>query len=152
MIKIGKYEVEEVTKTQVFDPPKEMLVWSYREGKPDNAEVVEVMAIIGKLERHARVIYKFKGDDRACYWASHCGLIKSEVMKYRYATRRELARWLAQGNGQRTATNYADVHSDMWVYPKNCDNEPVDKDVLVRKWDDEEWHEATIDYLGIKEG
>jgi hypothetical protein len=40
----------------------------------------------------------------------------------------------------------------MWVYPKNCDNEPVDENVLVRKWDDEEWHEATIDYLGIKEG
>lgn len=152
MIDIGKYKVEPVTKLQVFDPPKEMLVWSYREGKPENIEVAEVMAIISKLECHANVIYKLKGDDRTCYWSSCCGLIKSGLVKCRYATMRELAKWLAQGNGERTATNYSDVYSDMWVYPKNRENVPVDKDVLVRKWDDEKWHEATIDYLGIKEG
>ena len=122
---------------------KRMYVWDDGNRHP---VVRLVVAILPNCDAGHRVITSY-GEG----WCYCCEIGESEV-KPRFATRRELARWLAQGNGQRTATNYSDVHSDMWVYPKNCDNEPVDKDVLVRKWDDEEWHEPTIDYLGIKEG
>ena len=143
MIYQGK-ELKPITEPQVFDPPRKMFVWDERSVQP---YVRDIVAILPPCNVQRRVL-----TCGGVGW-SYCAEFE-EVSDYkpRYATRRELARWLAHGNGQRTATNYQDVHSDMWVYPKNCDNEPVDKDVLVRKWDDEEWHEATIDYLGIKEG
>lgn len=142
MIFQGK-ELKPITEPQVFDPPRKMFVWDERSLQP---QVRDVVAILPKCNVQRRVMtYGGAG------WGYCCEIGESEV-KPRFATRRELAKWLAQGNGERTATNYSDVHSDMWVYPKNMENEPVDKDVLVRKWDDEEWHEATIDYLGIKEG
>lgn len=128
----------------IFDPPKAAMVWD--DGGENNPNCTLVYAYTPKSEYPVVC-------DEVKY--RHVAFIPDELLnekKPRFATRRELARWLAQGNGQRTATNYSDVYSDMWVYPKNFDNKPVDKDVLVRKWDDEEWHEATIDYLGIKEG
>ena len=151
MIDIGKYKVEEVTKPQVFDPPKEMLVWSYREGRPDNVEVAEVLAIISKLKRHANVIYKLKDDENKCFWACCCGLIKSEVVKHRYATNLEFSRWLSQGNGQvRTDTDCGNIDTAIF-YDDKCDDTPVRDGLMARKWGDKEWHEPTIDYLGIKE-
>ena len=143
MIYNGK-KLKRITEPQVFEPPKKMLVWDYCNEHP---QVRDVVAILPPCQLERRV-FTYGG---VC-WQYCAEFEEQSEVKPRFATRRELARWLAQGNGQRTATNYLDVHSDMWVYPKNCDNEPVDKDVLVRKWDDEEWHEATIDYLGIKEG
>lgn len=64
-------------------------------------------------------------------------------------TNRELARWLAQGNGE-----YYEYDCDGWEshrcieYQYEQDNLPV-SNVMVRKWEDEEWHEPTREYLGL---
>ena len=34
------------------------------------------------------------------------------------------------------------------IYHMDYDNEPV-KDLLVRNWEDDEWHEPTSLYLGL---
>ena len=66
-------------------------------------------------------------------------------------TERELARWLAQGNGE-----YYEYDCDGWEshrcseYQYDQDNLPVPK-VMVRKWEDEEWHLPTREYMGLED-
>lgn len=62
-------------------------------------------------------------------------------------TNRELARWLAQGNGECKQSD-----SDMWFstyhyYWSGEDNTPAGN--LVRKWEDTEWQRPTRAYLGL---
>jgi hypothetical protein len=81
----------------------------------------------------------------------HCALLP-DPPKPRRATNRELARWLAQGNGELCNEN---DHSVLTTYsyeydvdnPQNYDNDEVWYTLKVRKWSDTEWHEPTVDYL-----
>lgn len=68
-------EVEEVVEPQVFNPPRKMLVWSYREDIPCNVEEREVVAVLPKMPYHASVIYL---DGSLLKWAEHCGTFKEE--------------------------------------------------------------------------
>ena len=73
-----------------------------------------------------------------------------EQEESKLVTNRELARWLAQGNGE-----YYEYDCDGWEshrcieYQYEQDNLPVSK-VMVRKWEDEEWHNPTREYLGLE--
>lgn len=61
-------------------------------------------------------------------------------------TNSQLAKWLAQGNGEcKVATLVSTYH---FYEEKNADNEL--EYFLVRRWDDEDWHKPTLDYMGIK--
>lgn len=67
-------------------------------------------------------------------------------------THRELSRWLAQGRGEWRWYNVGDVTPYAQVAFHYCVDEgflPVKKLVLVRKWDDDEWHEPTREYMGL---
>lgn len=74
-----------------------------------------------------------------------CALL-SNTPKPRRATNRELAKWLAEGEGellvQRCVTNYMS-------YAVGEDDTECLSAQLVRKWSDAEWHEPTVDYMGI---
>ncbi len=121
-------ELKEFTSDRpvVFDPPRDMLVWDsgYSEAL---ARLVHAYVPV----RHWPVIAEDNN------W-THCAEIP-EQPKPRRATNRELAKWLAQGNGERV---FVDDH--------RSDNLPVSECVRVRKWDDEEWHEPTADYMGLE--
>lgn len=129
-------ELKEITKPQVFDPPKEMLVW-------DDCGCVEpaiefVYAVVRTKEGTLQVI----GDWR---W-QHCAEIPEEP-KPRRATNRELANWLAKGKGQILGTKISTIYDyDAGV----ADNGEVPQFFKVRKWEDIGWHEATVDYMEIK--
>ena len=69
--------------------------------------------------------------------------------KPRRATNRELARWLAQGDGEWINVKDTWTSSD-YLYEYEKYDEPLIKDIRVRKWSDTEWHEPTADYLGIE--
>lgn len=61
-------------------------------------------------------------------------------------TNRQLSKWLAQGNGEcKTATFTATCN----VYEEEEANNEVEN-ILVRKWEDEDWHNPTLDYMEIK--
>lgn len=143
-----KYKGQELVEYKanvgaIFDPPKAAMVWD--DGGENNASCMLVYAYTPKSEYPVVC-------DEVKY--RHVAFIPKELLnekKSRLATNRELAKWLMQGNGQRTLKNYLNIYSVL-AYPKSQENLPVGDDVLVRKWDDEEWHEARIDYLGIKEG
>ena len=38
-----------------------------------------------------------------------------------------------------------------WFYDTGYEKQTLQSRLLVRKWDDTEWHEPTVDYLGIEE-
>lgn len=79
-------ELKEVTETQLFDQPKKMVVWdSY-----SNMVELEVYAIVSRKD--------FPVICENSTW-QHCAEIP-EVPESKPVTYRELARWLAEGNGE----------------------------------------------------
>lgn len=62
-------------------------------------------------------------------------------------TNREVAEWLAKGNGQVDidGTRYTDFYYD-------SDYDDTDEcEYLIRKWSDDDWHEATREYIEDEE-
>lgn len=135
-------ELEEFKERKVFDSPFEMCVWNDNDGLPT---VQFVCAVIPY--RHVGQVITTNG----AY--EHCALLP-DPPKPRRATNRELSRWLAQGNGEwklEGPVSEEDKCSSDYVYLEKDENCKLDFDVLVRKWSDTEWHEPTVDYMGLEE-
>lgn len=134
-------ELKEFTsdKPVVFDPPKKMFVCNKAELLGD-ANIEIVYAYIPGAE------YPVKTGTN-CF--GRCAEIP-EQPNPRRATDRELAKWLAQGNGQFTNVNAAYAWTELDVLKENEDR-PCDPEWRIRKWDDDEWHEPTEDYMGLED-
>lgn len=65
-------------------------------------------------------------------------------------TNRELARWLADGKGQwtRSCDGFYNCFTDV-TYKRHRDDDDIDYDILVRKWEDDEWVKPTREYMGL---
>lgn len=136
-------ELEEVTEPQIFDPPKTMVVWEDDE-KPTTAVVIAILAESSNLQ------YRVAIND--CSFYPHCALLP-DPPKPRRATNRELSRWLAQGNGEiRDLTDNIDnmMFSTYIAYKACSDEEPISTIYKVRKWSDTDWHEPTVEYMGLE--
>ena len=132
-IELKEFESE---KTVLFDPPRKMLVWDYDDETPTEVDVIAFIP-----NRYHKAI-----EQMSVY--IHCAEIP-EVM-CRRATNRELAKWLVQGNGQYK------VSGGEWIwtehhYTTEQDDDACSKFILVRKWDDTEWHKPTREYLGLED-
>ena len=131
-IELKEFESE---KPVIFDPPKRMLVWDYDDETPTE---VEVLAFIPN--RCLRAI-----EQMSVY--RHCAEIPDTGSEF--ATNRELAKWVSNGNGQ--------IHfsgGTVWTvynYDFGQDDDACSTFVKVRKWSDKEWHEPTLDYLGLED-
>lgn len=123
-------ELKEITEPQLFNPPKPMLVWDSDEELPVELNVCAIVARDG-----FRVI-----TERSAW--RHCAEIP-EIL----ATYRELARWLSGGNGEVLNGNTCCPN---WNYHRIQENDSVSETMLVRKWDDTEWHKPTREYLGLE--
>lgn len=132
-------KLKEITTPQVVNPPKKMLVWNDCNDTSEQPRVDTVYAVIMKETGIIQVI------GYCCRW-SHCAEIPEEL-KSRRATNRELARWLAFGNGEYK--NHIDLISNAYIYPESETDMTVDSHFKIRKWDDD-WHEPTVDYMGFK--
>lgn len=132
-IELKEFESE---KPVLFDPPKLMLVWNNGDDEPATEQV---FAFIPN-----RCYPVIATNDNL----GHCAEIP-EVL-YRRATNRELAKWIAHGNGQ--------IHCSggirTWIehnYDIGRDNDACPNIIKVRKWGDQEWHEPTREYLGLED-
>lgn len=143
-------KLTEVSESQIVDPPKEMFVWDYDPGCLLRADV---LAIVNGRDSGFLVITK-TGTYR------HCAEIPEEP-KPRRVTNRELSKWLAKGHGECMNPNSdsysyddlskANLASSTYTYSGISEaNKKVPFYVRVRKWDDDEWHEPTVDYIGIE--
>lgn len=63
-------------------------------------------------------------------------------------TNRELAMWLVQGNGEYSHRS-GEIAYFSYVYRKGEEDAPIENTIRIRKWEDEEWHEPTREYLGL---
>jgi len=80
----------------------------------------------------------------------HCAILP-DPPKPRVATNRELARWLAQGNGEWcNCIGDSSRASIEWWYDQGHSEKKADN-VFVRKWSDTEWHKPTVDYMGLED-
>ena len=127
-------ELKEVTEPKLFDPPKKMLVWECSE----NITELDVYAITSRKD--------FPVICENTAWR-HCAEIP-EVLESKLATCRELNSWLAKGNGEVKDTDV--VYSNYYYYNYQ-ENNPINDSILVRKWDDTEWHKPTREYLGLED-
>ena len=133
-------ELEEVTEPQIFDPPKTAVVWDDNgPTERKNESITKVFAILSKKHTEWPVVTM---NSRF----GHCALLPEKTAA-RMATNRELARWIAQGNGE--LKDIIDVTITFFSYPNGLENTEVRNGIKVRKWDDTEWHAPTVDYLGI---
>lgn len=138
-------ELVEITEPQICNPPKKMVVWNYKEGHPVDIRELPVIAILPRLQTHANIVCK---DGNFEWWATSCAEIPEEP-KPRRATNRELAEWLAKGNGQKSGNN--GIACVSYSYGHLTDDCEIDKNVVVRKWGDTDWHEPTVDYMRLEE-
>lgn len=70
----------------------------------------------------------------------------------RTVTNRELARWLAMGNGEYTEKGLRDTSINCYAsfnYSSLFQDDPIPGSFLIRKWDDDEWHSPTREYMGL---
>ena len=130
-------ELKEVTEPQIFDPPKKMLVW----GRYESITELDVYAIVSRKD--------FPVICENSTWR-HCAEIP-EVHEPELVTYRELARWLAKGNGEVKNAGTICPNWNYYDYYDDEENKPVKDSLLVRKWDDTEWHKPTREYLGLED-
>lgn len=143
-INFNGMELEEVTEPQIFDPPKKCVVFdSYDEKK---SVVRNVVAVLPASFNTCGGILSVITEEKQ-YW-KHCALLP-DPPKPRRATNRELARWLALGNGECLGSQ--DDADTAWNYPMESSNVPLREGAKVRKWSDTEWHEPTVDYMGLED-
>ena len=124
---------------QLSTTPKNMLVW---DNDSNSASILEVYGYVN------------------CCWLVKSLTRRTGVSEYDHAaeiptetetraTNRELARWLAQGNGEVLGSDrYAKTSLN---YTEECSNIEVCEERKVRKWDDDTWHSPTREYLGLED-
>lgn len=144
-------KLDEVTETKVFDEPHDMFVWNNSDSVPTRMSVCAIIPY-----RHAGSVITTNG----AY--EHCAEIPEKPAP-RMVTNRELAKWLAQGNGEvlslmpTTNGHPREVVTTDWYYFSGDDSKNVDYGFEgqrckgVRKWDDEEWLTPDVEYMGITE-
>ena len=132
-------ELKEITTSQIFDQPKKMITWDSECG---GFYICEVLAIVNGKDNNYPVIAK-----NASY--RHCAEIPEEH-KPRRVTNRELSKWLAKGHGEYTNTLCCSTSYITYEYFLDSAESEVSENILVRKWDDIDWHEPTVDYIGIE--
>ena len=143
-IKYNGMELEEFVsdKPITFEPAKKMLVWRENSCEPPHEENVlyvnsKYRIVVVLLESGCVTMFEY------------CAEIPEKPAP-RMATNRELARWLAQGNGEVIdSTHYINTYHE---YFRCLDKNEVHKTIQVRKWDDTEWHTPDVEYMGIEEG
>lgn len=132
-------ELQSINECKVFEEPQEMLVWNTNYNGP----IEKMVCAIIPYRNEGSVITRGGAFE-------YCAEIPKKPAPRR-ATNRELAKWLAQGNGEvfLEGTNFA--VSTQHVYSRGIEDELCGEHYVVRKWDDTEWHEPTVDYMRIEE-
>ena len=129
-------ELKEFTsdKPVVFDPPKTMLCWNTTDPEPFKRTV------LAYIPRTFHSVITNFDEYTAC--------AEIPEVSPRLVNHRELAKWLAQGNGEWKKAS-EDFPRRRAYFDYTDDLEPL-QNVLVRKWVDEDWRDPTADYMGLE--
>lgn len=135
-MKYNGQELTPITKPQIFNPPKEMLVWDDSFTEP---YVKHVCAITGS--HHYQVVTTL-----SCY--SYCAEIP-EAIKPKRATNRELSEWVAKGNGLVLIGELISNHYDFLLQEEN----ELAEGVQIQPFNNSatDWLEPTLKNMGMEE-
>lgn len=140
-INYNEMKLEEVTAPQIFDPPKRMLVW-------DNSANIGTSIVAAILPDVGFPVVTIDEDGVIQSFHLHCAEIP-EAPKLRKATWLEVARWCATGNGLVYDTDRDRIDTGIMFKP-NLESEPIVDEIKVRRWEDTEWHDPDVFYMGIE--
>lgn len=131
-------KLQSIDECKVFEEPQEMLVWNTSYDGP----IEKMVCAIIPYRNEGSVITRGGAFE-------YCAEIPKKPAPRR-ATNRELAKWLAQGNGEvKYALQYAvKIHIE---YGTTSDNAPCHESFRIRRWNDTEWHEPDVEYMGLEE-
>lgn len=133
-------ELKEFTsdKPVVFNPARPMIVW-------DDNQFPEKRLVEAYLPGLRFPVILPTG--RTVY----CAEIPDK-MKPKRMTNRQLAEWLAMGNGEKKRLDEYEKEGVVFVsieftYEFGDANLPVDDCYFIRRWNETEWHEPTVDFF-----
>lgn len=137
-------EIYELKTTFIKNLPREMIVWN------DNSIEPKVKTIVGAcVNLKGDCWYIAHDDELGIVKYKHCAEIPEEP-KPRRATLRELAKWCAQGNGQIQDANQLNCVFTGLDYGPDCDDRAAPDIYKIRKWEDTDWHEPDVQYMGLE--
>ena len=138
-MKYNGKELVPITTTDVQNLPKRMLVW---DTLSNTAEERVVIALVKDKFDKIYVIAQHNFTSGVTIW-EYC----AEIPSIRNATHRELAEWLAKGNGEvRTNEQYVYTH---WNYCITDADKIITSLLFVKKFEDDDWHKPTVEYLDL---
>lgn len=113
------------------------------EGTREKCEIFAIENYCNKCAYHAACIGQ-KCTMNLDMW--YCqGFRELNAVKKRRMTNRELAQWLAQGNGQVKDINSSTITSRGLMYDDGDDDKPCPNYLVIRVWDETEWSEPTVE-------
>lgn len=139
-------ELKDISGTpKIIDPPKQMLVWN----DSDNEPCVDYIYAIGPSSMNLPV----RAISSDGWLGTHCYKHCAEIPKPHRATYRELSKWLAHGNGEVADgdINKSPYCKSSIYYESRESDKPCSVTLYIRKWNDNEWHEPTLDYMEMEE-
>lgn len=134
-MKYNGQELTPITTPQIFDPPKEMLVWDSGSTLP-RTEVVCAITM--------RNLYQVITLNS---YYEYCAEIPEEP-KPKRATNIQLIEWLAKGNGVWKRKNNSSILTDTSCYEASLEEE-VEASILILPFGTTEWLEPTLDNMGM---
>lgn len=135
-----KYNVQElqpITKPQIFDPPRRMLVW---DSACDTPLIERVCAIT--ISKPFPVITV-----ESCY--DYCAEIPEEP-KPKRATNIQLMEWLAKGNGVYHFGENSGLRMDIAVADGSA-NTVLAPNIQIRPFGTDKWLEPTLENMGMED-
>ena len=140
-MKYNGIELEPITEPQIFDPPKEMLVWDSENDTPI------VRRVWGIAPKEAHDTYPVRCINPTGY--RYCAEIPQT--KSKRATYLQLAEWLAKGNGtwKLNSTKFADIGFSLHIDEEKRELE--EGKFLIRPFGTTEWLESTLENMGMED-
>lgn len=107
----------------------------------DILDLPEACDVLVLMEIKEGVTYPFAGEHKDVFQFFRPILEEYEPLM----TNRQLAEWLAKGNGEMTLENNDSYIYTEKVHFKEDEDKPVRDDILIRRWKDTEWMKPTKD-------
>jgi hypothetical protein len=138
-MKYNGHELEPITTPQIFDPPKEMLVWNENWDK----SIKKFVYAITNSANYPIIT------DNTCF--DYCAEIPDEP-KPKRATNIQFMEWLSKGNGMwKRRKDSSTIIFNFASFDEESFQEDVDDDIIIHPFGSDEWLEPTLQNMGMEE-
>lgn len=138
-MKYNGIELTPITEPQIFDPPKEMLVWCF----DNHCETARKDMVCAITIRESLPIIGLNDSYNFC--------AEIPQQQSNRATNIQFTEWLAKGNGVwRRKNNDSSIYINSSFF-EELEEEEVEDFILIRPFGTKEWLEPTLENMGMEE-